>query len=102
MEAPRIPKIFFRNLRSEPRKFNFKPRYYDQKKEEWEKRKKDIEKEVSREKSGDSERVSWSQSRGREYYRSGVFSANLRLILILGILCFVVWAVIKKLELIAN
>ena len=102
MQAPKIPKVFFRNLKSEPRRFGFQPRYYNAKKENWEKRKKEIEAEVQSEKEGRSRSPKWSESGNRDFYKKGVLSSNMRLLIILALLCFVVWSMIKKLEQIAN
>jgi len=102
MEAPKVPKIFFRNVKSEPRKFGFQPRYYNEKKENWEKRKKEIEDEVRLESEGRTLHPKWSETRNREFYQKGVISSNMRLLIILALLCFVVWSMIKRLEQIAN
>ena len=94
----------FRNVQTEPRKFNYKPRHYDPKQEALEERKRRIELEVARENgdpTGNYEpgkiqfRNSWKKQNS---YRNRAKSANKRLLLILAVLIMFFFMAAKWLE----
>lgn len=91
MEAPKLPKVVFRNTRNKPRQYSFRKRFYDPEKEAKEQRKKEIEREVAMEKGEKLDyvpgRVSFRRARSKnESYRKGAMASNLRLIVILAVL----------------
>lgn len=91
----RVPKFFFRNLRSEPRQFQFRSPYHDPKHNEIEARKKKIEDEVRRENGLDSEQVlpseiSFDRSRRAKKQVDNRW-ATMRTVIILVILCFLLF-----------
>jgi hypothetical protein len=103
MEAPRIRSLF-RNVQNEPRQFNYRSRFYDPRKEELEKRKKRIERKIALQKGDEVEdynpgEIRFSESwKKQSAYRSGRRSANLRLVIILGILVIFSFLAIQWLE----
>lgn len=94
---------FFKNIRNEPRRFEYKPRHFDQENEEWEARKRKIEREVAAERGekvdyepGQSSfRDTWSRQ-SRQNSRSK--SALLRLLVILVALIIASYYALQWLE----
>ena len=96
MKAPRLPSLFKTGRYSEPRRFEYKPRFYDKRKEELEKRRKDIEREVAREKRLSEthkeefrERITETWSRRR--IRRQQANSNIRLVVILAALALLAY-----------
>lgn len=98
MEPPKRYFKFFRNVRNEPRRFQYNPRVFDADNEEWEARKKRIEREVAMERGEQVDyqsghynfRESWSRQK-RQAGRSR--GAMLRLLVILiALIGFSYWA----------
>lgn len=90
----RVPKIFFRNVPTEPRKFKFRSPYYDPQKEEIEKRRKRLEQEVlsAQEKEGDQplRNISFDRKRRAESKKDGRY-AMLRTVGILIVLFYLLF-----------
>lgn len=99
MDISRIPSIF-KNVKREPKRFNYSPRHFDPHAEELEKRKAKIREELGVDRREDSResKIDFRSSLGRSRRRSGAASSNMRLLLILAILLFLAFSVIKWLE----
>lgn len=98
MDISRIPSIF-KNVKREPKRFNYAPRHFDPQAEELEKRKAKIRDEMGMEESGKpGNSIHFQESWRRSRRRSGAASSNIRLLLILAILLFLVFSVVKWLE----
>lgn len=100
---PKIYRSIFRNVRMEPRGFNYIPRYYDERKSELDARVREIEREVAEE---DQEveiakaRIS-HKLRGRMDKRSNVYSDRSRmgrLVLIIALLFALFRAIYRYLD----
>jgi hypothetical protein len=102
MEAPKLPRIFFRNMRHEPKRFSYAPRHFDPKKEKWEERKEKLAKEAAYEAKLSEEQKEHRAQWRRGLYREGVLRSNVRLIAVLAGLLFAVWAIVKRLEILSN
>lgn len=101
MEAPKLPS-FFRNIRRNPRRFQFKTRHFDAKKAEWIERKEDIEREVGKSEADEVQaprEIRFSRSSRRAgSYRSASRAAAYRLVIILVILIFLAYRGLVWLE----
>ncbi len=91
----------FRGVKREPNSFNYRSRFYDAEQEERDKRKKSIELEIKRDEREDR-RISFSKTGQNDWiknsYKKQAFNSNLIFIVILIILCFIAYAVIKYLD----
>ena len=99
MNISRIPSIF-KNVKREPKRFNYSPRHFDPQAEELEKRKAKIREEMGME-TGEGSRdikIDFRSSMGRGRRRGSAPSSSLRMLLILAILLFLAFSVIKWLE----
>lgn len=89
MRAPKLPS-FIKNVKKDPRQFKLRSRHYDPKKEEMEKRKRAIESELGLSEEGYHTPPSIKIT-GKKYKKQNVRGANrksnLRLIVILAVLC---------------
>lgn len=101
MEAPKLPS-FFRNVRRNPRRFEFKTRHYDPKKAELIERKENIEREMGKSKADATQaprEIRFSRSSRRAgSYRSASRAAAYRLVIILVILIFLTYRGLVWLE----
>jgi|GEM_PF-2469875 hypothetical protein len=103
MEAPKLPKVVFRNARNKPRQYSLGKRFYDPEKEERENRRKEIEKEVAVERGEKVDyvpgKVSFRNQRAKgDHYRKGAMASNLRLIVILAVLVILAFMAYQYLE----
>lgn len=89
----KVPRFFFRNLRSEPRRFNFRSPYYRPEEEKLEERKKRLDAEIARERGEDvnlpPERISF-RSRRKRRKQSNLW-ATLRTVAILIVLIYLLY-----------
>jgi len=101
MKPPRIPSVFKLGDSNRYKRFEYKPRTFDEQKEKLEKRKIQIEKELAREQrlganyeSHLRERISdsWSRKETRRQNRN----SSVRLLVILGILVLIIFAIYSK------
>ena len=94
----RVPRIFFRNVPAEPKKFKFRSPYYDPQKEEIEKRRKRLEHEVAQaaEYGGDTplRNISFDRKRRAESKKDGRY-AMLRT---MGILIVLIYLLFKGIQ----
>lgn len=101
MDAPKLPSVF-RNVRREPKKFGYRPKFYDPKAEELEERKKKIEAELAREQgqavNSKPYSVKFQRTHTRNTLRGMAFGSNIRLIIILAILLFLIFSAVRWLE----
>lgn len=102
-QAPRKYFKFFKNVRNEPRRFEYKPRHYSEEDEEWKARTKRIEREVAMERGEKVDyepgtvnfRETWSRQK-RQTSRSK--SALIRLLVILVALIIASYYALQWLE----
>lgn len=100
MRAPKLPS-FIKNVRTNPKQFQFRSRHYDPKREELEKRKRAIHSELGLTSEGEklppTVRIA-----GKKYKKQNVRGANrrsnLRLIVILAVLCGLAYGLYTYLE----
>lgn len=90
----RVPRFFFRNVRSEPKKFKFRSPHYRPEERELEERKKRLDAEIALEKGeqvddAPPQRVSL-RSRRKRRAKNNLW-ANLRVIIILVILLYLLY-----------
>ncbi|MFZ6052847.1 hypothetical protein [Halocola ammonii] len=103
MEAPKVPKVVFRNARNKPRQYKLSKRFYDPEEEERENRRREIEREVAMERGEKVNyapgKVSFRKQRTKgDHYRKGAMASNLRLIVILAILIILAYMAYQYLE----
>jgi hypothetical protein len=103
MRAPKIPSMF-RNVRTEPRRFELRSRHYDPKQKELEERRKKIEEEMGVHAEGEDQappkRIDLKGKRARRNsYTKSSRSSFYRLLIILAILIFLAYRGLKWLEL---
>jgi hypothetical protein len=101
MDAPKLPSVF-RNVRREPKRFGYRPKFYDPKAEELEERKKKIEAEIARDQgqvvNNKPYSVKFQRAHKRNSLRGMAFGSNVRLVIILAILLFLIFAAVQWLE----
>ena len=103
MRAPRIPSMF-RNVRTEPRRFELRTRHYDPKEQELAARLKKIEEEMGVASEAGTKapmrRIDLKGKRTRRNsYTKSSRSSFYRLLIILGVLIFLAYRGLKYLEL---
>ncbi len=99
-----MPPVFRIFKGGEPRSFSYQPRYYDEEKEDRERRRKEIERELDAERAEkgyhdaegfrDRMRASWKHSQ----VRGESMRANIRLLIILVLLCMLCWIIFLYLD----
>lgn len=104
MSRSRIPPVFRIFKGGEPKSFSYRPRYFDPEKEEREQRRKEIERQMEAEEREEGHhdpegfrqrmRASW---RHREV-RGETMRANIRLLIILVLLCLLCWIIFLYLD----
>lgn len=100
MDAPKLPSIF-RNVRREPKRFGYRPKFYDPAEEEREERRKRIEEELAREQGKAPERplkVNFRTANRRNSFRGAALGSSLRMIVILVILMILLFSAVRWLE----
>lgn len=89
----KVPRFFFRNVRSEPRRFQFRSPYYRPEEEQIEERKKRLDAEIARERGEDvqavPERIRFSSRRMKR--SDANLWATFRTIVILVILIYLLY-----------
>jgi hypothetical protein len=94
----------FKNIRTTPNQFNYRPRYYNPDKEDLQTRKRRIEHELNIETSDEDyqykpTRIKFARSKGKvKTVRSGIKSSNIRLLVILAMLTLGVVYVLNWLD----
>ena len=100
MRAPKLPS-FIKNVRTEPKQFKLRSRHYDPKRDELDKRKRAIEAELGLAQDG-GQKPPPIKITGKKYKKQNVRGANrqsnLRLIVILAVLCGLAYWLYNYLE----
>ncbi len=91
----RVPRLFFKNVRTEPRRFEFRSPHYDPKKRELEERQERLDQEIARERGEVTDeatppRVSFDRSR-RVRAKQSSRTRVIRFVLILAALCYLLY-----------
>jgi hypothetical protein len=108
MQAPRL-KSMFRNVRTTPRRFDFRSRHLPELDEEWQARKSRVEQEVSASSDGDGNRreirfrsprkaASGQRTEQRQQQIAGARWSMLRAALIASVLIWLAWKGIQWVE----
>lgn len=106
MKAPRLPSMF-KQVRSQPRQFNFKPRVYNEDRERIKKRQKEIEAELALEEKARKNPQTQERNREHDNYlrfqrRKQSRQSNVRLIIILAVLLLGTYMMLQRLELLSQ
>lgn len=97
----------FKQVRSQPRQFSFKPRVYDEDRERLKKRQKDIEAEMALDKKArHNPQIQERNHKHDNYLRfqrsKQTRKSNIRLIIILAILILGTYVMLQRLELLSQ